>query len=461
MAFRRTGTILAVISVAAGTETSSTLAPTLPTYETWTSIGCQRDSVQGRVLKHLVTLSNTTVEACLDACVVDNYALAGLEDGHECFCGNSILYDYPQPPTCAFPCAGNSSELCGGPESISLYQNAGTPFTIGNASVIETSGFWGFRLQGGGPSFATHGPKVPIPAEQMSIERCTDGCAAASFNTAGLERGQGAAILWMGNHRPVRMQPSVLGQCEEFCGGTLAGGRFVAYTSFPEFEAVGPPGDDVTSNGGMHLLPRAPNVTIPSGEMTVEKCVAACTNFPGYNTSAGLTAGDECCEVHPASPLLSADRAATIGCGDYSVTPSVPAPCGTRCTGNGREICGGDSSMAIYSNPITVLPQYLTFFGNWSLQGCFVTGGPHLLPTKATIIPDGLHARKCIDSCWSFTSAGMEAGNECWCGNITYTVAPGVMTPMSECNSRCSDESSLESCGGVNRLQLYKFDSKF
>lgn len=44
----------------------------------------RRDSVDGRVLKHLVTLTNTTVEACLDACAVDDYALGGLEFGHEC-----------------------------------------------------------------------------------------------------------------------------------------------------------------------------------------------------------------------------------------------------------------------------------------------------------------------------------------------------------------------------------------
>ncbi|KAJ6579662.1 hypothetical protein DFH09DRAFT_332631 [Mycena vulgaris] len=227
--------------------------------------------------------------------------------------------------------------------------------------------------------------KFLFPQKQMSIERCTDGCAAASFNTAGLERGQ---VLRCGNTmdgKPPACSNATFrawAMRQNFVEGRSPEAVSWPIAAFPEL-AGAPPGwlqqgcweDDVTSNGGMHLLPRAPNVTIPSGEMTVEKCVAACTNFPGYNTSAGLTAGDEC------------------WCGDYSVTPSVPAPCGTRCTGNGREICGGDSSMAIYSNPVTALQQYFTFFGNWSLQGCFVdeawlTGGPHLLPTKTPIIPD-------------------------------------------------------------------------
>jgi hypothetical protein len=64
-----------------------------------------------------------------------------------------------------------------------------------------------------------------------------------------------------------------------------------------------------------------------------------------------------------------------IGCGDYSATPGLldlTNNCGARCTGNGREVCGGSGSMFIYSNPVVALQSYRTFFGNWSLQGCFV-----------------------------------------------------------------------------------------
>ncbi|KAJ7212681.1 hypothetical protein GGX14DRAFT_361515, partial [Mycena pura] len=233
---------------------------TLPAYKTWTSIGCLRDSVQGRVLHHLVTLPDATVEACLDACIVNNYALAGLEFGHECYCGNSILYDYPQSPECILPCAGNSAEICGGPESLSLYQNAGIPFTVGNGSVVQSYGLWQLWeciecvVQNG--RLLPHGPKVPIPSDQMTVERCADGCAAAGWTTAGLERG------WV-------------------------------------------------------------------------RC----------------------------------------WCGDYSATPGVLDhfnSCNLPCTGDGREACGGSGLMFIYSNPVVALQSYLLFFGNWSLQGCFV-----------------------------------------------------------------------------------------
>ncbi|KAJ7688306.1 hypothetical protein B0H17DRAFT_1069009 [Mycena rosella] len=303
MLFYRTVTVLAMttlfllLTAAAGTEFLSTLASTLPTYKTWSSIGCQRDSIHGRVLKHLITLSNTTVEACLDACLVDDYALAGLEDGHECYCGNAILYDYPQPPTCTFPCAGNSSELCGGPESLTLYQNADMPFTVGNASLLSTYGLWGFWgcVEESGRLLA-NGPKVPIPTEEMSVERCTDGCAAASFHTAGLERGQvwydhcgNITTPWPSGWEStslVECNLPCLGNATEFCGGTLDGGRFVAYSMLPEFA---PAAGSHLSNGGTHLLPH-----------DIEKCISACDTAPGYNVSAGLLSGDECCNYYSA-----------------------------------------------------------------------------------------------------------------------------------------------------------------
>ncbi|KAJ7124472.1 WSC domain-containing protein [Mycena epipterygia] len=460
--------ILALNNLALHIYVAAETPSTLPTYKTWSSIGCQRDSVDGRVLKHLVTLTNTTVEACLDACAVDNYALGGLEFGHECFCGNAILYDYLEAPSCTLPCVGNASELCGGPESLSIYQNANMPFTIGNGSVVENYGLWSLwacveenENENGG--LLPHGPKVPIPTEEMTVERCADGCTAAFFTTAGLERGQechcgNITTPWPSGWESTSFSECnlpCLGNATELCGGTLDGGRFFAYSNLPEVASAPPEWleqgcwiDDVASNGGKHLLPHAPNVTIPSAEMTVEKCISACNTTAGgagYNISAGLVNGDEC------------------WCGDYSTTPGVPAQnaCDARCTGNGREVCGGTNLMFIYGTPVIALQSYSIFFGTWTLQGCFIDNeASPLLPNRPTLLPDFMTARHCLDSCWSlnFSSAGVEQGNECWCGNITDTSI--VQAPISDCNARCSDDP-FESCGGDNRLQMYHFSGTF
>ncbi|KAJ7222105.1 WSC domain-containing protein [Mycena pura] len=178
------------------------LALTNPTtvleYNEWKAIGCQGDSRSARALKHLVAVAdhNMTVQSCLDSCGAGGYILGGLEFGDECYCGNAILYVYPSSEACLTPCAGNTSEICGGPDALDLYQFADTPFTTGPPSTLlsyKNWMWWGcmdetFPSDGG--RLLPHGPLAPIPAEQMTVERCLDGCEAAGYNAAGLEAGQ-------------------------------------------------------------------------------------------------------------------------------------------------------------------------------------------------------------------------------------------------------------------------------
>ncbi|KAF8154337.1 hypothetical protein K438DRAFT_1777969 [Mycena galopus ATCC 62051] len=147
-------------------------------YKDWKSIGCQGDSTSGRALHHLVASPNMTVESCLDTCVAGGFILGGVEFGEECYCGNALLYVYGTSGECDMPCAGNASEFCGGPDALNLYQFADTPFTTGPPSFVFSE------------VLIPHGPRVPIPAEQMTVEKCLDGCEAAGYNAAGLQDGQ-------------------------------------------------------------------------------------------------------------------------------------------------------------------------------------------------------------------------------------------------------------------------------
>ncbi|KAJ6549869.1 WSC domain-containing protein [Mycena capillaripes] len=166
-------------------------------YKEWKSIGCQEDSTSARTLKHLVAVASPsmTVESCLDSCAAGGYILAGVEFGDECYCGNALLYGYGTSQTCDMPCSGNPSEFCGGHKSLNLYQFADTPFTTGPAFGVFSYKQWGWwgcmnELWPLGPRLLPHGPLVPIAGEQMTVERCLDGCAAAGYNAAALEAGQ-------------------------------------------------------------------------------------------------------------------------------------------------------------------------------------------------------------------------------------------------------------------------------
>jgi hypothetical protein len=70
-----------------------------------------------------VNASALTVENCLSACKIGGYSFAGVEFGQECYCGvvvgnGTLPVDASQ---CNMPCTGNTTEICGGRSTLSLY----------------------------------------------------------------------------------------------------------------------------------------------------------------------------------------------------------------------------------------------------------------------------------------------------------------------------------------------------
>ena len=55
-----------------------------------------------------------TREQCMLACASRKKNLAGVENGKQCMCGDSVT-EQPMPSSnCTVECPGSSSELCGG-----------------------------------------------------------------------------------------------------------------------------------------------------------------------------------------------------------------------------------------------------------------------------------------------------------------------------------------------------------
>lgn len=93
----------------------------------WTSKGCWLDQQYGRILPVGEPDSATlTVESCVATCIAGGYSIAGMEYYTQCFCGNAIVNQgvlaSPQSG-CNTPCGGNSAEMCGGPDRMSIYSN--------------------------------------------------------------------------------------------------------------------------------------------------------------------------------------------------------------------------------------------------------------------------------------------------------------------------------------------------
>ncbi|KAJ6467759.1 WSC domain-containing protein [Mycena sanguinolenta] len=255
---------LAIVFALAQLGFALTSPSTVLEYKEWKFLQCQADSTSGRALHHLVPVSssNVTVESCLDACAAGGFILGGVEFGEECYCGNALLYVYGTSEACDMPCSGNASEFCGGPDALNLYQFADTPFTTGPPSPVfryKNWGWWACINQVSIP----HRPLVSIPAEQMTVEKCLDGCEAAGYNAAALQDGQNCHcnLVDASGDGPDSWESVSNGECfepclanaTEICGGLLENeslgiqGQLSGYVSCDAFPNTGncrPPGTE-------------------------------------------------------------------------------------------------------------------------------------------------------------------------------------------------------------------------
>ncbi len=80
------------------------------------------------------------------------------------------------------PCAGDSTELCGGPDAINVYYNP----SIVPATVNLPAGWsnYGVVSEGYGGRALTY---TLWASPTNTIESCSNGCVAAGFTIAGME----------------------------------------------------------------------------------------------------------------------------------------------------------------------------------------------------------------------------------------------------------------------------------
>lgn len=90
-------------------------------------VGCATDGSTRSLTGANTATSTMTVQSCVTYCKGLGYSYAGLEYASQCFCGNSMpTADLPvvgEYGGCSMACAGNSTQLCGGPNALSLYQS--------------------------------------------------------------------------------------------------------------------------------------------------------------------------------------------------------------------------------------------------------------------------------------------------------------------------------------------------
>ncbi|KAJ7765712.1 WSC domain-containing protein [Mycena metata] len=92
----------------------------------WTYQGCLTDNTANRTLSVSVNIPGigVTAETCTAACQsAAAYTHAGLEDGHECWCGNvtNPVAQHVSDDDCRAVCTANHTEYCGNANRLALY----------------------------------------------------------------------------------------------------------------------------------------------------------------------------------------------------------------------------------------------------------------------------------------------------------------------------------------------------
>jgi hypothetical protein len=70
-----------------------------------------------------------TEGGCMQLCHDAGFSLAGVEDGAQCFCGNSTAAAAQAGSGCDMPCSGNATQKCGGRSRVNVlaFHCSGTP----------------------------------------------------------------------------------------------------------------------------------------------------------------------------------------------------------------------------------------------------------------------------------------------------------------------------------------------
>lgn len=168
--------------------------------------------------------------------------------------------------------------------------------------------------------------------------------------------------------------------------------------------------------------------------MTITRCLDFCT-AKGLQW-AGVEYGRECYCGGDLENGASLDRTST---------------CQMACSGAPDTICGGGGRLSLYRNQgLQSAPQ----LGTWRRVACIKEVSGRALTGSSSRGTD-MTLEKCTSTCGAkgFTYAGVEYGNECYCGNALSNGASLTVT-SSQCKMPCAGNPS-QNCGGANAIALY------
>ena len=133
-----------------------------------------------------------TIENCISTCVGLGYTVAGLEYSQQCFCDNfarngaSLTTD----SSCAMTCSGDTTEICGGPNLMSIYSSGA--LQVYQPPTAQKTGLPGSWTYVGCLIDQTPDHTLPyqiLNTANNSATSCLKQCSDYGYTSGGMEYG--------------------------------------------------------------------------------------------------------------------------------------------------------------------------------------------------------------------------------------------------------------------------------
>ncbi|EMT63145.1 WSC domain-containing protein 2 [Fusarium odoratissimum] len=401
----------------------------------YTSIGCYTEATNARALPNGRGNNPPTVANCVQACSNENFVYAGVEYGGECYCGNSFSDgSVPAPITdCGMTCNGNSSEYCGGPSRLNVYElnavySSSLPTSMGAfvASAVATSRSTSVASSSTtssttSSSILTTWSTSSTTSRASSTTTTSSSTSTTSSSTTSRASSTTTSIT---STTSTTIKPTATGPSISDTVGTWA------------FQGCWTEG----------FLIRALNSkATASDDMTLENCANFCSGFTYFGT----------------------ENSRECYCGNQLNFGSIQAlnqkDCSATCAGDKTDYCGGTLRLQLYKAGAKTTTTPSVDQGNKNFTSYSCVSEPflgRLLPQLVMSDGNSMTIDTCLEKCWMYKYAGVENGRECWCGNninwqgLLPTFGQGKNVSMTDCNIGCPG-NNLAYCGGLARMNLY------
>lgn len=258
--------------------------------------GCYTDSSSSNsfAYKAYTDTATNTIEKCTNTCNGSGYKIAGLEFGQECYCGNVIAASAQKTTDegCNDVCTGNSSQICGDQNRLSIYSNRPPSIlTPPTAPLIIGS----YAYQG---CYRDNNPDRSLTdksttSSTLTLESCASFCSGYSY--FGTEY---ASECYCGNSLDsgATLQPA--SDCTQTCSGNStqlcgAGDRLTLYYS----------DSPIVSTTSSARRSSAPYSSSAAASPTSSSLVCPDSNGALYTAASGSIYQVECSNDHAGGDL--------------------------------------------------------------------------------------------------------------------------------------------------------------